>query len=400
MKISIIRKVDKYIGPTICRLLLFINFFFKMLKKGKKKDINSGKNFLILKYFGMGSILLAAPALIKLKENNENSKIIFLTTKENEGICNILDFIDETICVNISNPFVFIKSYLIALRKIASVKITVIFDLEFLTNFSALTTLVIQIFLRVNNSVGFNSSLKYRNTIYNYNISFDHSSRHISKIFLKFVSPFLNNSHDVNISLHTVQNMLLKSADYSIYRNVISKNINFDRNKVLVVNVNAGILSYDRRWPKENFLELINKILSEKDDVIIALIGGKNDVSYVADLYDKIKYKKEKIFNVSGNTSLPELLGLLANAHLLITNDSGPLHLGYFLGTTTVSFFGPETPYLYGPIGEKHYFFYSDLYCSPCLNIYNSKLSQCKENICLEKIFPQKVYEVLNKKYL
>ena len=80
-----------------------------------------------------------------------------------------------------------------------------------------------------------------------------------------------------------------------------------------------------------------------------------------------------QIVNLCGKLSIPQLVGLFSKSDFLITNDSGPLHIAVSVGLPTLSFFGPETPYLYGPQGDQHYVFYSDIFCSPCLNIYNSK---------------------------
>jgi len=70
------------------------------------------------------------------------------------------------------------------------------------------------------------------------------------------------------------------------------------------------------------------------------------------------------------------------------------------LGLPTISFFGPETPYLYGPQDCCHHIFYSDIFCSPCINIFNSKSSDCQENICLKKITPASVLKVIEEKYI
>jgi hypothetical protein len=59
----------------------------------------------------------------------------------------------------------------------------------------------------------------------------------------------------------------------------------------------------------------------------------------------------------------------------------------------TVVLFGPETPRLYGPIGDKHKDMYSNFACSPCVSVYNGKNSPCQENRCLIAITPEAVFE-------
>ena len=146
--------------------------------------------------------------------------------------------------------------------------------------------------------------------------------------------------------------------------------------RLICVNVNAGAMSHLRRWPKENFTHII-KHLVKNVDVCVALIGSRGDLSYTQEFHQQLP-KTTQIINLCGKLSIRQLIGLYSRSKLLITNDSGPLHIAAAIGLPTISFFGPETPYLYGPMGSKHHIFYSDLFCSPCLNIYNSKFADCQ----------------------
>jgi ADP-heptose:LPS heptosyltransferase len=89
----------------------------------------------------------------------------------------------------------------------------------------------------------------------------------------------------------------------------------------------------------------------------------------------------------------------LEQVDLVITNDSGPLHLAVMMGTPTISFFGPESPVQYGPRGEKHTVMYKGYYCSPCLHVYNEKNSSCEDNICLKDISVDEVFKMVTYYY-
>ena len=89
-----------------------------------------------------------------------------------------------------------------------------------------------------------------------------------------------------------------------------------------------------------------------------------------------------------------ELITLLHSASLLITNDGGPGHFASLTPIPSIIFFGPETPDLYGPLGEKAVCFYESLPCSPCLTAYNHRKSPCDgNNVCLKAIGPEEVFE-------
>jgi ADP-heptose:LPS heptosyltransferase len=89
-------------------------------------------------------------------------------------------------------------------------------------------------------------------------------------------------------------------------------------------------------------------------------------------------------------------MALLSLSTACISNDSGPLHIAAALGIPTVSFFGPESPLLYGPRGNGHTVFYAGIYCSPCLNVYNAKQAMCSgDNTCMQAITPEQVISAL-----
>ena len=132
---------------------------------------------------------------------------------------------------------------------------------------------------------------------------------------------------------------------------------------------------------------------------MVILIGTKPDREYVADFIQGLP-DSSRVIDLCGKTSLKELLGLFRGATLLLTNDGGPLHFAVAVGLPTVSLFGPETPYLYGPPEGQHIVFYEDLFCSPCLTIYNSKQHGCGDNICLQAIDPGRVLKVIQERFL
>jgi ADP-heptose:LPS heptosyltransferase len=91
--------------------------------------------------------------------------------------------------------------------------------------------------------------------------------------------------------------------------------------------------------------------------------------------------------NLAGQLSIRSLLEALGAAKLFLTVDSGPLHLAALTDTPTVALFGPETPSLYGSLGSRIRTLYAGVYCSPCLNVYNTKTAPCNgNNICMQGI--------------
>ena len=99
-----------------------------------------------------------------------------------------------------------------------------------------------------------------------------------------------------------------------------------------------------------------------------------------------------KVVNLAGQLTIRELIALLSVSQMVISNYSGPLHIAASLQIPTISFYGPETPLLYGPRGGKQVIFFAGIYCSPCLNVYNAKKAMCNgDNRCMQAIRPADV---------
>ncbi len=399
MRINILRRLDCYFGPPICWILLG---FRSLLGRGHfysadEPSIEECRNVLVIKFFGMGSILLASPSLRALKKQYPSARITILTLLVNRQLCEMLPSVDDILCLNIENFFNFLTSFFNIFTVIKKKKIDTIIDLEFFTNFSAMVVLFASLLTKPKLTIGFNSPLKWRNDTHNIDISFDHS-KHITKIFEKVVRSLGVKSFDS--SFEPEKSSLIKHMNNGYMDEIFLANPALRQCSFFAcVNINAGELSLLRRWPKEYFAEIINELV-KKPDVAILLIGSKGDTGYVSE-FQKLLYPSLHVINLCGKTnSVKDLIGLFKRCDLLITNDSGPLHLAYIVGLQTVSFFGPETPRLYGPTQSGHQIFYEELYCSPCLNIYNSKTSYCKKNNCLVSIKPEAVLKVIESSYV
>ena len=80
-------------------------------------------------------------------------------------------------------------------------------------------------------------------------------------------------------------------------------------------------------------------------------------------------------------------------ADVLVTNDSGPGHFSSMTDITSIVLFGPETPDVFGPLGPHTHVVRSNLACSPCVNVYNHRFSPCTNNVCMQQIEVDEVYQ-------
>jgi len=112
------------------------------------------------------------------------------------------------------------------------------------------------------------------------------------------------------------------------------------------------------------------------------LIGAKAEQKYVNNLYNKIQ--NQNLINLSGKTNIEELISLIKNAKVVITNDTGPMHLAFSLNTKTIALFGPCSPAQYG-VSHNSIIIYKPIYCSPCVHEFLKP--PCNgDNQCMKQI--------------
>ena len=139
-------------------------------------------------------------------------------------------------------------------------------------------------------------------------------------------------------------------------------------------------------WEDEKFALLGDRIQMELGATVV-LTGGN------AEPLEKIrKLMKTKALNLGGKTSLRELAALYKRAKIVVTTDSGPMHLAAAVGTPVVALFGPTDPVRTGPYGPGHRVIRTGISCSPCLRKY------CPHPRCMTEITVEEVFKAVRKK--
>ncbi len=142
-----------------------------------------------------------------------------------------------------------------------------------------------------------------------------------------------------------------------------------------------------KRWPAASFAEVADRLQQEGCGAVV-LIGGPDER---ADVTAVSGMMKTPAINLAGATSVRLLPALLSRASLLITNDSGPMHIAAAAGTPVVALFGPTSEVRTGPYGVDHRVLATGIFCRPCLSRTCENPVQLE---CLIRITPELVFAV------
>lgn len=357
-------------------MVYLINALARFLGFILRIDHNLHKEFktiVIAKYIGLGSIIQATPFIQTLRKKFPDAKIIFVSTQANSKILQLIPELDETFLISDKNPLSVFISTTKLVWNLWKEKPQLFIDLEFYSNYSSIVTTL----SKATNRLGFFKKDKtYRKGVYNYLVPFN-VDYPISETYLQFAR--LVNCAEIVTSLKIETN---DSKSWQETQKILSLS---SGEKYVVINPNASDLRIERRWPKEAFVELVNNI--SQDNKII-FIGDHKEQTYVNSITNALK-SRQNVIDSSGKLNLNQLLALIKNARVMITNDTGPMHMAFALGTKTVALFGPCSPLQYGG-HNKSITLYKKVACSPC--VHNFIKPPCHgNNICMKNISVKEV---------
>ncbi len=378
MTITTMRKLDRFIGIPCCWALgMFLLLLPRRQGDPLKKEI---KKILIIKFFGLGSILLSTPSLQLLKEQFPGARISYLSFSPHREFLERLPLIDDVLTINPSSLTDFISQTLTLIRHLRTVKYDVVFDFEFFSKYSTFLNGL----SKANVRVGFELPTRWRSMILTHQIPLS-KDRHVIEAFCHQVFLLTGVGCIPRVAIPTI------TAHDQVS---LAKSVPLPGGHAICINVNAGETFLERRWMPENFAELVSR-LSHQADTQFYFIGSESERTYVEHVINLTSCPAQ-CYNVAGKLTIPELFALLHQSELLISNDSGPLHFASALGIPAIGLYGPETPLFYGPAGEHLHTIYKSISCSPCMNVYDSKTFKCPYDArCMREIEVDEVEQIL-----
>lgn len=147
------------------------------------------------------------------------------------------------------------------------------------------------------------------------------------------------------------------------------------------VAVNAVAFWETKLWDDEKCAALADRIITELKKKVV-FTGGK-DRRAIDNILSRMTHRA---VNVAGGTTLRELACLYEMADIVVSTDSGPMHLSTAVGTPTIGLFGPTDPLRTGPYGKGHVIVSAGTPCSPCF-LKSCETRNCMKNITVEMVF-------------
>lgn len=368
--------VDRRVGPVLCAILLGAKRLFG--RRGGAPPPDRVRKILLLKMWGMGSIVLASPLLDKLRTRYPGARIDFVTLHENAPIVKMYPEIDRLITIDLGGGT--LRFLLATLRTLWSIRregYDLLLDLEFFTRFSAIFSFL----AGPTWSHGFSAKGNWRGKLHDVEVPFN-AYNHVASNFLTvFRGDYMNPVESEELKRPGVLPRItpLEGSWESCRRRLTQGPAWREGEPIVVVNPNAGDMALERRWPTSHVTRFLTD-LSARCSVNVVLIGSPMEREFVESLVLGSDLES-RVVNLAGQTDIAELVALLAHAAVVVTNDSGPMHIAAAVGASVVALFGPETPSLYAPLEsapeQRHIVHHRKLACSPCMFVHDNKVLSC-----------------------
>ena len=146
------------------------------------------------------------------------------------------------------------------------------------------------------------------------------------------------------------------------------------------IALQPGARWINKRWPVEHFAALVRELARKDSSLHFAIIGSASEISLGKAIHEACPGRS---VNLCGQTTLPEMVEWIRRSSLLVTNDTGPMHVAAALNRPVVALFGPTEPRRTGPYGQLDQVLRLPLSCSPCQKstCHRHPLHECLQNL-------------------
>jgi ADP-heptose:LPS heptosyltransferase len=409
------RRLDRWLGIPICfalTLVFRLASLFSSIAGGSSSGGSSGasanpRKVLFIELAEMGTTVLACPAVHRLRTAHRDCQVFFLLFKQIEDSVKVLKIVPDAhvLTIDPSSLGTLIRDTLKFMSTARRLGIDTAINLEAFTRFSA----ILAYLSGAPTNVGFHRFTQeglYTGDLLTHKVSYN-SHLHTWQSLMTLVMALERPSDELNevplgkfaapgASEYVVPKVRIDAAA----RQRVQALVTHDRpaaagKRLILVNPNASKLISIRKWPLDRYAELVRRLLEDPQNAcaITGVASEWEDAKFIAD-----RVNSDRLINLTGKTTLEELIGVFNIADLLVTNDSGPAHFAALTDIDVIVFFGPETPALYKPLTDRATVLYAGFACSPCVSAFNQRRSVCTNNRCLQDISVETVHATVLEK--
>lgn len=332
-------------------------------------------NILLIRLSSLGDLVLVSAAIAALRDRFPQARISLLTKSDFAQLFSADPNLDRVIPFEDRGRHRGVSGFLRLMRQVRREKFDILVDLH-----SNVRSSLIYLLSRARSRGRYNKRVLGRRA----RILFGKrsSTRHVVDLYLDALAPWGAASPGTGPKIY------VDSGERRVAEELLR---NRGRSKELLIGIAPGARWPTKRWPGENFSAL-GDLLTERLSADILILGDEADRQTSIEV---ARAMRNTSIQTCGETSLRQLASLLQSCDLLVSNDSGPMHLATAVGTPVVAIFGPTVEeFGFAPWGEGNAVLSKPLPCRPC-SLHGSERCPRGHFDCMRLIGPEEVFEAV-----
>lgn len=379
-----IRIIDTYLGIPLIYALAFMRRVFRVRRLPVRLQ---RKRILLVKFWGIGNIFMMLPSVQRLRQVFAAAEIDLLTLETNRAAAEFVQAFSSVHTVDAGGYRRFFRTTISMLTALRIRDYDLILDFEQFARFSAICVSL----LGRRTTIGFDTARQYRHLLYSDPVPYDNNI-HVTRSYCSLVERSgAGGSCSLSVAVLPVSPSLDMAKKLAIPSN----------GKQVVLHVGTSENFGERRWPTVSYAALAD-LLIERHGARIVLTGLAEESYLAAEVLARVR-RRDCVVDASGQLNFAEYLALIRMSSLVVSADTAAVHIASAAGVPVIGLYGPNTPALYGPWGERGFAVYKQLRCSPCITNFNAKTHNCRhpegKGACMRAIPVEEVYRVIREEF-
>ncbi len=395
MNTPALQRTDRWIGVPLCAVLSGLR------RLGGRRHPAAGpvRRLLLVKLAEQGSTVLAYPALREAVAQVGRDNLFVLLFESSRPIMDVVGLVapENVITISIASWPALVRTAAAAVRRLRRLHLDAAVDMDFFSRGSAALAYASGARRRVGFHAFFGAG-PYRGDLFTHRLIYN-PHLHTTDTFLALVRAVMEKPETLptfETVVRTTEDdppLFRPTSDEVMAAERLVHGDGPGRAPLILLNPNASDLIPLRRWPTASYVALARRLLARFPDLIVGITGSREETAAAATFVREVG--SERCRSLAGKTNLRELLAVYSLAEVLVTNDSGPAHFAMLTPVQVVTLFGPETPRLFAARTARNTVLWAGLACSPCVSAYNSRVSPCRDNRCMQAITVEAVFEAV-----
>jgi heptosyltransferase II len=384
-----LKRIDKYLGTVLVAVLIAVEWVWRLFSPAHRRagtDLSGLKRIAVVKTVAIGDVLQALPAIKALRERFPDARLELISTPRVREVIEGIPFVDEIVYYDVFGKHAGILGVARFARELRARRYDAWIELEQYYRFTPILGWLTGAPVRV----GFAIPGQLRRHLFTIGAPYPPEAHELDSFLSIPRTLGAVVEHPVPVPLPT------SDEDERVAREWIAASRatlppEMREQGLVILHTTTSPLSIGRRWRSDRWVELADRV-SALYGLTVVWTGAPEDLPGLRELASRVQHPS---LISAGALTLRQYSVLARLSQLVVSVDTGPLHVAAATGVPTVGMFGPSDPRIWHPYGPGNAAVCAGLACSPCTTHYMGRISSKTCDDCMQAISVERVMEAI-----